>query len=83
MAARDKNRAQPASAGVTCCPIVAGQGGNPGDYRAAAFAVNGQMIAAFEAVSEAIFHGCSARFGAAADNFASVRNLFDLGALTP
>ena len=63
-------------------PFVAGQGGNAGDHRAAAFAVNGQMIAAIEAPWDAIVHGCSAKFGAAADTFASVRNLFDLGALT-
>jgi hypothetical protein len=63
-------------------PVVAGQSGNAAYYRAVVFAVNGQMIAAIEALSETIFHGGSAKLGAAADDFASVWNLLDLGALT-
>jgi hypothetical protein len=63
-------------------PVVAGQSENGGYYRAVAFAVNRQMIAAIEAPAGAIFHGCSAKFGAAAGDFASARNLFDLRVLT-
>jgi hypothetical protein len=41
--------------------------------------VNRQTI---EALSEVILHGCSATFGAAAGDFASVVDFFDLRVLT-
>jgi hypothetical protein len=63
-------------------PILGGQNGNPGCYRAMVFALNGQKIAAIEALSEAISHGSSAKFAAADDDFASVRNLPDVRSVT-
>jgi len=59
-------------------PIEAGESGKP-VLSPVAFAVNGQTI---EAPSEVILHGCSAEFGAAAGDFASVLDFFDLRVLT-
>jgi hypothetical protein len=47
-----------------------------------AFAVNGRAIAAIEALSEVVLHGCSAKSGAAAGDFAPVVDFFDLRVLT-
>jgi hypothetical protein len=63
-------------------PIEAGESGNAGCSRAVAFAVNGQTIAPIEALSEVIVHDGSAKFGAAAGDFASVVDFFDLRVLT-